>query len=589
MKSSRLLRRLAIVAATMLCFWATGVPTVSAADVTHDISTDNLTISASGSYIITCSSATGNTITIDSGITATVTLRGVSITAAASPINLAPGASVTLLLDGTNTLTSTGAAAIHVPSTATLTINEVSSGGSVTATVQNNNVYSAGIGSNSWESCGTVTVRGGTVTANGGNRGAGIGTGWNANGNSVTIYGGLVKAKGGSGGAGIGGGNVGDGGAVTIAGGSVEAQGGDLAAGIGGGTGGKGAVVTITGGTVTATGGTSGAGIGSGNAYYKDGSKVTISGGTVTATGGRFAAGIGGGSSGAGHEVSISGLNTSVTVKGEAGHDIGGGNNTNATQGGTLSVGDGSHLTLLTGIHLSLNPANVTLGNCTVDGAGAGSYKRTYMPPVPPAPPVSPSTPAAKASDSLKAEAPVFLRSTNGLGVEIDISSLALPAGVTLISNNFSGLPTQAAGKTWALSHKLAGTNGTFQGKDYLALYDFTLTDENGNPVTGYLGRVTVRLPLPSGSTGQLHVLYYDESGKQFTEVMAVPDNGYLTYSTTHFSSYLITGSGVTAEKPAIPETGAASFPFAAAGVVLVLTVAVFLKARNRLSSKPKS
>lgn len=193
-----------------------------------------------------------------------------------------------------------------------------------------------------------------------------------------------------------------------------------------------------------------------------------------------------------------------------------------------------------------------------------------------------PKQPASSGTASVSTSAPVFLRSTSVSGVEVDVSALALPADVTLISKDFSGLPTEAAGKTWTLSNTLSGTNGTFHGRGYLALYDFTLTDENGKPVTGYLGRVTVRLPIPSGSTGTPHVLYYDETNKQFAEIMSIPNNGYLTYSTTHFNHYLITGSGNTGEKPAIPETGASAFPIAAMGVILLLTLTVLLMVQTR-------
>ena len=186
---------------------------------------------------------------------------------------------------------------------------------------------------------GTVTIHGGTVTAQG-RLGAGIGggSGWSSgDGGTVTIYGGTVTASS-DGGAGIGGGGnnwansygttiggtAGAGGTVTIHGGTVTAKGGELGAGIGGGSGntaGAGGTVTITGGTVTAQGDL-GAGIGGGNGDTGGaGGTVTITGGTVTATGDK-GAGIGGGSSptkGAGGTVTITGGTVTATSKDGAG------------------------------------------------------------------------------------------------------------------------------------------------------------------------------------------------------------------------------------------------------------------------------
>ena len=223
----------------------------------------------------------------------------------------------------------------------------------------------AGIGGGDGQSCGAVTVHGGTITSVGGSEGAGIGGGRGGSGGEVAIYGGSVTATGGDGGAGIGGGQGGDGGAqviccdsVTATGGSggagvgggaygaggavailrgtVSAVGGEYAAGIGGGTLGTGGAVAISGGTVTAAGGDFGAGIGS--SFEGTGGTVTISGGTVTAVGGMNSAGIGSGVNGSGGKVTIfGGVVTSVGGANAAG--IGGGYK---SKGGSVSVYDGT-------------------------------------------------------------------------------------------------------------------------------------------------------------------------------------------------------------------------------------------------------
>ncbi len=146
----------------------------------------------------------------------------------------------------------------------------------------------AGIGGNASTACGTVTVNGGIVNAQGGDYGAGIGGGegyWNNNchGGTVTVNGGSVNAQGGDEGAGIGGGCYSNGGIVTINGGSVNAQGGDYGAGIGGSDEGNGGTLIVNGGIVNAKAGRSGAGIGGGG-YKGAGGNVTVNGGIVIAT-----------------------------------------------------------------------------------------------------------------------------------------------------------------------------------------------------------------------------------------------------------------------------------------------------------------
>ena len=117
--------------------------------------------------------------------------------------------------------------------------------------------HSAGIGGGEGTACGSVTINGGVVTANGNQWGAGIGGGssWRAGG-TVTINGGRVSATGLTGGAGIGGGSHGSGGTLTVNGGTVTAKHFGYATDIGGGGGqggiGAGATVTINGGSVKA-------------------------------------------------------------------------------------------------------------------------------------------------------------------------------------------------------------------------------------------------------------------------------------------------------------------------------------------------
>lgn len=180
-------------------------------------------------------STTLNSVLIDSGAAANVTLDNVDIDVSAIPL-----ANAFALTDSTATLTITGSnslksgsdcAGLHCPSGAALTID---GSGSLIAESYSG---AAGIGGNADESAGTVKITSGTVTANGGfsesaaGGGAGIGGGNDdGSGGTVTIIGGTVTAVGGAGGIGPGGAALGggggslggDGGALYISGGSVK-------------------------------------------------------------------------------------------------------------------------------------------------------------------------------------------------------------------------------------------------------------------------------------------------------------------------------------------------------------------------------
>ena len=176
----------------------------------------------------------------------------------------------------------------------------------------NGATYAAGIGGGNHESFGLIEINGGDIISKG-DYAAGIGSGYFEDSGSnagtattlrqgeIRIKGGTVTATGGAKGAGLGGGNTHSGGVITISGGTVTAIGGLDGAGIGGGTRACGHTVSISGGEVTAQGGARASGIGGGNgngsAANIEVCQIAISGGRVTANGGVYAAGIGSGRS----------------------------------------------------------------------------------------------------------------------------------------------------------------------------------------------------------------------------------------------------------------------------------------------------
>ena len=264
------------------------------------------------------STASSNTVTIhaDEGKTVNVTLDNVTINvdegskyaydpnAYKTAVSVTGSGNTNIELNGNNTLTSGYG---H----AGLEHNKTDDSGTLTIQDEKNDDGSAK---------GSASDTTGSLTANGGGRGAGIG-GSDEHDGQATITGGKITATGGNGAAGIGGGAgdkyaaVGGDGDVTISGGTITATGGSLAAGIGGGLDGNGTVI-ITDGDITAKAtGRYGAGIGGGcgeipkDTLIGGNGTVTISGGTITeASGGYMAAGIGSG---------LQGLGT-VTIEGDA-------------------------------------------------------------------------------------------------------------------------------------------------------------------------------------------------------------------------------------------------------------------------------
>ena len=172
--------------------------------------------------------------------------------------------------------------------------------GTINATAASGSM-SAGIGTNyklsSDGATGNIVFKSGNVIAQGGTDAAGIGGGSGGSVDGIAIEGtATIEAYGSAGGAGIGCGFHGTMRNITIKGGNVTAKGGDNGAGIGCGRDEQGythGTITIEGGTVNATGGGFGAGIG--GSYRSKGTSIVIKSGTINAIAGKYACGIGSG------------------------------------------------------------------------------------------------------------------------------------------------------------------------------------------------------------------------------------------------------------------------------------------------------
>lgn len=317
------------------------------------------------------STASSNTVTIhaDEGKTVNVTLDNVTINvdegskyaydpnAYKTAVSVTGSGNTNIELNGNNTLTSGYG---H----AGLEHNKTDDSGTLTIQDEKNDDGSAK---------GSASDTTGSLTANGGGRGAGIG-GSDEHDGQATITGGKITATGGNGAAGIGGGAgdkyaaVGGDGDVTISGGTITATGGSLAAGIGGGCGeipkgtliGGNGTVTISGGTITeASGGYMAAGIGSG---YQGLGTVTIEGDAVikNAQGGEAGAGIGSGTRG----------NSEIIIRGDAVIE----NAESKENGAGIGSGQGDLYPDGDGMVIDLTVGNVTIeGNAKIENAKSGS------------------------------------------------------------------------------------------------------------------------------------------------------------------------------------------------------------------------
>jgi hypothetical protein len=334
-------------------------------------------------------------VVVAEGATATVTLQGVTIdlsesSAASATAFEMSGASVTLLLSGTNVLKSKNAPGIHANAGSTLIIDnapatkseELAETNKLTVTGDGG---AAGIGGNATANVlaeragGTITINGGEIEATGGvvesenKNGAAIGGGFRGAGGTITINGGKVTATVSNGenpdygAAAIGGGGYGDvetyslavAGNIKITGGEViaKAKGGGAAIGGGyyAGPNNASSNIEITGGKVSATSlGDGGAAIGGG--YGSTGGNITITGDAeVEAFGSVLTAAIG-----SGYEATSFGRITisggTVTAVGDNAVAIGSGYLGVGEATGTITISGGTVYASVDGADGQMNP-----------------------------------------------------------------------------------------------------------------------------------------------------------------------------------------------------------------------------------------
>lgn len=224
------MRRLFTALSMALCLatgaWASG--TWNLGDVTYDVRFNDNTL-------VRGTLNSDHMLSIYDG--ATITLSGVTIDRTSSSCQwagLTCEGDATIILEGENTVKgfSGGYPGIYVPAGKTLTIKGT---GTLNATGRGTG---SGIGGGLSLSCGNVVIEGSpTINATGGSYCAAIGGGGNSGTScgTITIKGGSITATGGYWASAIGGGYYASCGAISITGGTIIATGGADAAAIGGG------------------------------------------------------------------------------------------------------------------------------------------------------------------------------------------------------------------------------------------------------------------------------------------------------------------------------------------------------------------
>ncbi len=323
-----------------------------------------------------------------------------------TPLNIAPGGSVSVGPGGTVTLGAGGSISLAGGNVTVPTGGVISGGGTITFGTGGNITLGAGgsstitPGSNGivgLPSGGNVTLGGGGTITLGAGGTVTLGGGGNVTlgaGGTITIPGGgtiTIPSSGGSYTVPAGGTvTLGGGGNITLGGGGniTLGGGGTITLGAGGNVtlGGGGNVTLGAGGTVTLGGGGNVTLGGGGNVTLGGGGTITLGGGGNVTLGGGGNVTLGGGGSvtlGAGGDVSV-GSGGNVTLGAGGTVTLGAGGNITLGAGGTVTLGGGGNVTLGAGGNITLGGGGAITMNAagTVTlGAGGGTINGVSEPP----------------------------------------------------------------------------------------------------------------------------------------------------------------------------------------------------------------
>lgn len=136
--------------------------------------------------------------------------------------------------------------------------------------------------------------------------------------------------------------------------------------------------------------------------------------------------------------------------------------------------------------------------------------------------------------------------------MEVDLSGVTFSPNVTGITFSVTpetknGDPKGESGSIPDLDGKaaynLAVSDADLNVIGTPSLYKLKLLDQNGNDISSFSGKVTIKIPVPIGHRGTLRVFRY-ESDRTLTDMNAAVENGFLVLQTDHFSDYIVADTG---------------------------------------------
>lgn len=136
--------------------------------------------------------------------------------------------------------------------------------------------------------------------------------------------------------------------------------------------------------------------------------------------------------------------------------------------------------------------------------------------------------------------------------VGVNYNTSALPTGVSVGSVK-NIVITSGADKTSIVN----ALNNI--GYTSLSINDVQLLDLDGKPITSLSGNVTVKIKIPNGASSEdLSVFWYNTVTGKLTNMNATKQNGYLYFTTNHFSYYVVAKAAQNSKTSSstLPKTG---------------------------------
>jgi hypothetical protein len=165
-------------------------------------------------------------------------------------------------------------------------------------------------------------------------------------------------------------------------------------------------------------------------------------------------------------------------------------------------------------------------------------------------------------------------------GAAIDATTGIVPAGAKFTSSQLS------SGATYDNAANIVAAR--IGANTHFAVFEMDLTDNNNMAIHQLDGMINVTLPIPEGMTpsdGNILAVYRIEDDGTMTRCDTATANGFLTFATNHFSTYVMVeepASGASAGTKATSPKTAES----AANMILVMIAAMSLAGAAVVSKK---